>query len=66
MRESENEYSWERRDKVDISRNRVIKTTYIKVVRPKNKRINMLKSLIIGLKCLVSFISNIVTIKNLS
>jgi hypothetical protein len=66
MRESINEYSWERRDKVDISKNRVIKTTYIKVVRPKNNRSNIFKSLIIGLKCLISFITNIMTIRNLN
>jgi hypothetical protein len=66
MRESINEYSWERRDKVDISKNRVIRTTYIKVIRPKNNRSNIFKSLIIGLKCLVSFIANIMTIRNLN
>ena len=66
MRESINEYSWERRDKIDISKNRVIKTTYIKVIRPKNNRSNIFKSLIIGLKCLVSFIANIMTIRNLN
>ena len=65
MRESVDEYSWERRDKLDISRDRVIKTTYIKVVRPKNKRLKTLKSLIVGLQYLASFVANIVTIRNI-
>lgn len=65
MKETGEEYRWERRDKLDISRDRVIKTTYIKIVRPKMNRRNMFKHLIIGLQYLVSFLANIVTIRNI-
>ncbi len=54
MKETVDEYSWERRDKLDISRDRVIKTTYIKVVRPKKNRKNMFNHIIVGLQYLVS------------
>jgi hypothetical protein len=65
MKETSDDYRWERRDKLDISKNRVIKTTYIKIVRPKMNRRNMFKLIIIGTQYLVSFLANIVTIRNI-
>lgn len=65
MKDTREEYRWERRDKLDISKDRVIKTTYIKIVRPKMNRRNMFKVIILGLQYLVTFLANIVTIRNI-
>ncbi len=65
MKDTREEYRLERRDKLDISKDRVIKTTYIKIVRPKMNRRNMFKVIILGLQYLVTFLANIVTIRNI-
>jgi len=61
-----NDYSCERRDKLDISKDRLVKTTYIKVIRTKNSSPNLFRTIFVGLKFVVSLIASFMTIKNLN
>jgi len=60
------DYSLERRDKLDVSKNRLVKTTYIKIIRTKNNKPNLFRTIFVGLKFVISLIGSFLTIKNLN